>query len=472
MSTTKTTAAGLARPTPEQTEHLAHWMALALERMPYFAPILYGLRPLHAAGMETFGVDNGMRLYVDFDLVKTWGAENCAQALLHECGHIWRNHHQRSAEVGANNPREHAISNVASDCEINDDLVAAGCTWLGEFGVMPAKIECPDNETFEFYLAALRQKVADQQQNQCGTCGQYGQPQPQPGGQPGDGQPCPDCGGEPGPYAGCGSVSGGTPAPCELPSGDDLNGQAPAATQVEKDGITMRTADAIVEHAKNRGNVPGSLLDQAKAMLTPPQVPWQRLLQVAIRASVVKVMGRKRTSYTRRNRRRHNVRLGGGSGERVMYPGKYSPAVNVLFVRDTSGSMSLDDLNLLGSEVVGIARSLKIKGQLLRVMDVDAVVHSVTPYRDVTSLTDISGRGGTDMRVGVEAAMALDKVPDVIVVGTDGHTPYPEVSPGVPVIVCIVSQSQDEAEQMADAVPAWATAVTVVPGGKSGSKAA
>src|SRR4029079_7675084 len=52
--------------TPAQDAELTLWRSKALERMPYFAPILFSLRVLDAPGLGTFAVDAMHRLYIDF----------------------------------------------------------------------------------------------------------------------------------------------------------------------------------------------------------------------------------------------------------------------------------------------------------------------------------------------------------------------------------------------------------------------
>ena len=47
--------------------------------------------------------------------------------LVHEVWHLLRKHHQRSARLGINESNAPAW-NIATDCEINDDLVAQGGT--------------------------------------------------------------------------------------------------------------------------------------------------------------------------------------------------------------------------------------------------------------------------------------------------------------------------------------------------------
>ena len=39
------------------------------------------------------------------------------------------------------------------------------------------------------------------------------------------------------------------------------------------------------------------------------------------------------------------------------------------------------------------------------------------------------GGGGTDIREGIRAAINAKKKPDVVVIITDGHTPWPEAKP-------------------------------------------
>ena len=82
-------------------------------------------------------------------------------------------------------------------------------------------------------------------------------------------------------------------------------------------------------------------------------------------------------------------------------------------------------------------------------------------YRGVSTLEDVAGRGGTDMGAGVAFAATLRPRPTVIVVVTDGYTPWPDVKPRVPVVVCIVGRG--DLTPLAEATPALATTVVVDP---------
>src|SRR6478752_5322488 len=147
---------GTRRPTDEQQVAMTLWRTDALDLMPYMASVMFSLRLVDAPGLGTFAVDPGHRLYVDFDAVATdpqrWTPRLCAEALLHECSHLFARHHERGADAGAHHPGDQDDFGVAADLEINDDLVEAGCTRLAEF-MIPAKLGLPDHLTAEEYYA-------------------------------------------------------------------------------------------------------------------------------------------------------------------------------------------------------------------------------------------------------------------------------------------------------------------------------
>ena len=314
---------------------------------------------------------------------------------------------------------------------LNLDLVQAGCRTLGQKGILPAKLGLPDGRTAEWYFDQLRPQLAGQP-----TAGD------------GSGKP----------YAGCGSGSGAAPAPGEIDGAGA--GVTQGAGDVERELVRINTAAAIRQHAeqRGRGSVPGGLLQEADQVLSPPKVPWQQVLAPAIRRAVASRAGHYDIdpSAAPRHRRRHRVDI--APGKRIVYPGTYSPKPTLVLIRDTSGSVSDADLELVTSEVVGIATGMGIRGRDLRVMDVDAAVQHTADYTDAAGLARIHGRGGTDLRVGIQAALELKPRPHAIVVFTDGETPWPSPKPAVPVIVCLVG---DTAAATADRVPEWAVPVVV-----------
>ena len=91
----------------------------------------------------------------------------------------------------------------------------------------------------------------------------------------------------------------------------------------------------------------------------------------------------------------------------------------------------------------------------------DAAVASVEPVYDL-SRVEVSGGGGTDMRVGINAALELRERPNVIVVLSDGGTPWPNEQPhGVQVVVGLVGSWGRKHEPIAREAMPWAEVVLV-----------
>jgi len=145
--------------------------------------------------------------------------------------------------------------------------------------------------------------------------------------------------------------------------------------------------------------------------------------------------GNTQYTYTRRSRRQSAV-------PNVLLPGTRRPVPNVALVIDTSGSV---DDHLLGralGEVDGALRGLGVTGSSVTVLACDTAVQSVTRVRNARDTT-LAGGGGTDMAAGITAAAALRPRADVIVVFTDGHTPWPhQAPPGQAVIAAILGRPE------------------------------
>jgi len=72
------------------------------------------------------------------------------------------------------------------------------------------------------------------------------------------------------------------------------------------------------------------------------------------------------------------------------------------------------------------------------VMDVDTAVQHTANHTGATELARVHGHGGTDMRVGIHAALEMNPGPHAVVVFTDGETPWSDTKPAVPLIICMV----------------------------------
>jgi predicted metal-dependent peptidase len=145
-----------------------------------------------------------------------------------------------------------------------------------------------------------------------------------------------------------------------------------------------------------------------------------------------------------------------GSGQNIILPAMRQPnPPTIAIVIDTSGSMSDDMLAWALSETQGVLRSLGSSDRAVRLYACDASVDSGQRIRNASQVK-LTGGGGTDMRVGITAAMEQRPKPDCVLVLTDGFTSWPdEPLKGATLIVGLTD------EGASDAVPAWARKVVV-----------
>lgn len=392
---------------------------VAAERAPYFMHALFAAAPLAAPGLGTFAVDGSWRLYMDPELLvpsdgNGWSPQTAGAVLLHEVGHLLRDHSGRAAALPA---RNHLAWNLAGDAEINDDLLAAGVP-LPQGVVTPAARGCPDGDLAETYYAHLTDDAARPLAD--------------------DGSP------------GCGSGSGSPAVPGELPAGISLdNGDAPGLDTASGDLVRRRVAAEVKasEQAGGRGSIPAGLSRWAEQTLRAPEVAWERVLRASIRRALADRAGRVNYTYRRPSRRQ----VPG-----IVRPAMRAPALSVAVVVDTSGSMTQADLNAAMSEVAGVLNASGIARERTLLLSCDA---EASTARRIRSLADVRlvGGGGTDMRIGIAEAEAARPRPDVVIVLTDGDTPWPD-RPCRARLVCAVISARAPRD-----TPAWATTVHITP---------
>jgi len=392
---------------------------VAAELAPYFMHALFAAAPVAAPGLGTFAVDRHWRLYLDPQVLTGpggWDSHTAGAVLIHEVGHLLRDHAGRADALPA--PYNHLAWNLAGDAEINDDLLAVGMP-LPEGVVTPEALGCPPNGLAEDYYATLHE----------------------PGGQ----SAAADDGG-----AGCGSGSGCAAVPGELPADQQLaDGKAAGIDPAEADLVRRHVAHAVADHAAahGRGTVPAGLERWAADVLSPPTIPWPQLLRAAVRRAVADQAGRTDYTYSRPSRRR----VPG-----TVQPAMRGPSVIVSIVVDTSGSMSSRDLTAAMSEVAGVLRSSGVARDQVRVSSCDAAATTGRRVHSVSAVA-LSGGGGTDMRVGIAGAEAARPAPHVVVVLTDGDTPWPE-HPTRARLVCAVISARPPHN-----TPPWASTVHIPP---------
>ena len=89
----------------------------------YFAPALFSLIPVKTDQISSMAVDTHWRLYYNDAWLAAHSVEENAAVLIHEVSHLLREHEARKQASAA---KDVTLWNTATDCEINDDLVAEG----------------------------------------------------------------------------------------------------------------------------------------------------------------------------------------------------------------------------------------------------------------------------------------------------------------------------------------------------------
>ena len=412
-----------------QTERLR-----AFHEFPYFSSILSKLHFYECDSIETLAIDQYGRVYVNVTFWESLTLLERVGLLIHEMNHLLRRHFKRGESLGLD-PK---TLNIIGDIEINDSVKMR--KFLPEGAIYPEMFGFPCGLTFEEY-AALWKKNAQKEPEK----------QPEPGdqtasGSGGDGTPgeSKEPGKQPGVASGnCGSAADGEKKDYELPEPKD---GGPGIDETDLEIVGRQVAQAVREAAKTRGDVPGSLVEWATGVLSPPVIDWRSKLRSLARNAAAWVKGQGDYSYSKLSKYSH--------GGKVIIPGGVSPVPEISLMIDTSGSMSSADLQRILPEAQSCLRTSA--GSAGKVCIVDARVHSLKPVTDVRKI-QFSGRGGTDLRVGFEAISKLRPRPDILVVFTDGYTPWPKCSPrGMKTIVALVGRHCS-----VGSVPKWAKTIVI-----------
>ncbi len=435
---------------PEEAEILAAARLLALERMPYLASALFEVVPVRTPDLATFAVDAAWRLYLDPALLRTWHIEEVAGVLLHEVGHLLRDHHRRHAERDVHH---HYAWNLAADAEINDDLLAAGVPLPGN-PVTPAALGRPEGLLAEEYFHRLLRdaEVADDPAtgHRAGT---REDAQAEVADDPATGQ---GAGTREDAHAEvadprCGSGAGGQRVAGEL--AEDAEGH-PGRSAVEAEltrravaaAVRAAAADTDADRAPRHG-----WRRWAEHVLQPPRIPWQHQLRRCVRRGLAVEAGQLDVSYRRVGRRRV---------PRVVTPGMVQPQLRVGVVIDTSASMSRRQLEAALAELDGICGHAGIRPEDRLVVTADVEVHAAPRLRSASQL-ELRGGGGTDLRPAIAALATHRRRPGVVVVCTDGLTPWPSAPPrGCTVIVMLLARADGHQPPRP---PSWAEVVFLDP---------
>ena len=398
---------------------------VAQARWPYLSTLLFNLKIVESSQLPTLAVDDGWRMYYSPDFVMEQTAEALATMVLHEALHCVNQHGPRFRALSQSR-HLHVTWNFAGDVGINHVLDRAQMPW-GDFEPLRfthlSKFDVnPEMGTEKIFFTIV----------------EYYEQHPEEVDQ----------------FSDCGSIIGGEARDYEISRGDSDN---PAIKSDQQDVIRDQVAQEILKHAytKGIGSIPGELLRWAQELLEPT-IDWRKALAGAFRTSLATVLGRRDYVYTRPSRRQSAMRIG---NHEIILPSMRKPAPPAIaIIVDTSGSIGNDEITLFLSEVDGIVNANGIS-QGVTVIPCDADIGEIQKLRSRGAITSLklTGGGGTDMGVGIAAAGKLRPTPKIVIVLTDGFTPWPTSLPkGVEtLIVCLT------AEESLSTTPNWAKTILI-----------
>lgn len=418
------------------------WIA---HHRPYYASVLFRCPVVATDEVPTAAVDERWRILINPHYANRLSTTRFAAVLAHEINHVLRDHADRSDAAGVVGAEKRTLWNIASDAELNDDLrdddLDVDRDWI-----YPESIAQPIHRTAEEYYANLQQPSDRSLSGSSSTVGSGSTPDESTGQQAGPGStgetvlgrpPDPQCG----PGA-CGGISGSS-----LTADVTLNEQHPGVSHVEARILRRRVAQDVERHARI-GTVPSGLQSWAAELLTP-KIDWRQQFSSALRAAVTTagVADYDMRRFSRRSSISSDIR----------WPGMVTRLPNVAVVVDTSGSISDDDLQRSTAEIGGMLTSSSIAEESVRLIMVDV---DIVDDRRLTNIRTVNRRayGGTDMRRGIDHALRSRPNPDVIVILTDGHTPWPErPHPRVSYIAGIITNRS----ATPPATPSWMTTIII-----------
>jgi predicted metal-dependent peptidase len=383
-------------------------------RAPYLASAILALEPIvvlrdEACDLRALPTDQAWHIYLDPEVVDSTDVPELGFWLLHQVTHLLRKHGPRypGETTSSTNPlagrnADQRRWNLAGDAEINDDLHADELT-VPARATQPTDLGLPNGWVAEQYWDELAGREQSADQPDCGT-GSDGQPRRWN---------------------------------CGLPGLTDANGKL----------LARDVARRIREHTRTRGDMPAGWQRWADDVLEPV-VDWRRMLRASVRRGVADIAGRVDFTYRKPSRRAAAL-------PDIVLPSLRQPQPTVAVVIDTSGSMNDAMLAQVLGEVGGLLSSVGIGSRRLHVVCCDAQAYQAQRVLNAHDVRLLGG-GGTDMGAGLAATADLRPRPDLVIVLTDGHTPWPSGPPGkAKVIVGLLDST--------GSVPDWATSVAVDP---------
>lgn len=399
-------------------------LLLAANVRSYFAPEIWALHPVERESFPTIACDRWARLYYGKEVFDVWSLPEQAGVIIGMVYRLNLNHFGRGMLIKAF-PN---IWQLASSLETHDQLLGDRIILPGD-PITPKKIGLPRDKPAEWYYERLLEIAGQQVGND-----QIPEPDPQPSNQ----LPTPD-------NACAGSCADGQKYDWEDAEKSEPGKEVPPAkTQDDMDSLR----NLVAERIKGRGDVPNNLQRWAEDLLEP-KADWRQELRALVRSSVEQVRGNDNYTYRRPSRRSPTPDF--------ILPANIASKVSIAVVIDTSGSMGNSELSQAVAEVGAILRDVPWCDSV-QVLACDAMTHKARKCFRKEQIV-LSGGGGTDMRVGIADALKLSPRPNVIVVITDGWTPWPKEEPRAKIVAALTKKPTDHS------LPLYAKMVLVDPKG-------
>ena len=359
-----------------------------LLHVPFFASILLDMMQVKIGkfdnvwppGMNHTAATNGKTIWFDKDFFESMKLPERVFVLCHEIGHAMWQHMSRGKkydDIGFEGEKfDRGRWNRAGDYVINDMLDKCNV------GKMPnCALHKPEKYTSESLVDDVYRDLKDD---------------------PDDGE-------------GPGQGEGG--------SLDHHIYEVGNVSEVEWKRAVQTAADA----AKSQGKLPADLKRFVEELLNP-KVPWAEKL----RASLTKCAGRDSTTWTKPHRRRLIT-------QGIVMPSYTGFAAgHIVFVVDTSGSMSQDEMAQGLGECDAILQDCKPEAVTL--FGCDARVNSRIELYSGDSLANdpppLGGGGGTSFVPPFELLEEEGIMPACLVYFTDMMGTFPDEAPPYPVIWC------------------------------------
>jgi predicted metal-dependent peptidase len=394
------------------------WLVDGPGQQPYVATALYSLVTVWTDSVTTMTVDTRWRLYANPTWVQVEEVPTLAARLAQLVWHLLADHAGRAHDV-AQGAFWRAHWRTATEVTVGELLSAAGIRHA-----LPTAQErglSPGRSAEEHYATLTKLSPPPPGENQSDL----------------------------------GNAQDST-------SGSGVDGIARWYEQlVDEPGLDTASGEEVrrrvaIEYRAHLDRTPGTSPGEWSRWVSDvldPTVPWHQVLATSVRRAIAWAQGNSDYSYSRRSRRQ-------GAVPRVVLPGLRRAVPQVVVVVDTSGSVDDGLLARALAEVDGVLLGLGVPGSSVEVLAVDADVQGSSRVTRAARAR-LAGGGGTDMRVGVTAALSRRPRPDVIVVLTDGWTPWPDSAPaGVVVIAGLLGRSVAELPP----TPSWLVRVECVSG--------